>query len=201
MEFPIQPDVRAAAPREPQPQRELQRNLGAPLHRLLILVMLTLITSFACTVARLTLVVKLNAYWREGVPTLCYGAIAALPYGTLDTATAFLFEAISNAIAVQTYDNYPMLLCHTPNYSLGLSTGVMYSIYASLSAISAFDLFGTTVIQGLCWWRLYAGRCKVYMFRWSLGWSLIVLGLDAVAVYEGSRIGRSTILALSAVIL
>ncbi|KIX08583.1 uncharacterized protein Z518_03239 [Rhinocladiella mackenziei CBS 650.93] len=134
MEFPIPPEVRTAAPREPQPQRELRRNFRSLLNPLLILVILTLITSFTCTVARLALVVKLNAYWNEGVPTLCYGVVAVLPYGTLDTETAFMFEAISNAIAVQTYDNNSM-------------------------------------------------------------------GLDAVAIYEGSRTGRANILALSAVIL
>ena len=204
MESPIAPEARTTAPRGLESERELQRQFNASLHPLLILVVLTLITSVACTVARLALVVDLNTHWHEGVPTLCQGAIAAVPYGSLDITTAFTFEAISNAIAVQTYHDNRMDTCHTPDYSLRFPNSKTHSVYVSLSAISAFDLFGTVVIHGLCWWRLFARCCRLDMFSCCLCWGLIVQGLDGLAVYEaheGNRIRGSGMLVVSAVIL
>jgi hypothetical protein len=203
MEFPIPPEE----PRRPQAQREdeeeeeeLEEEPAAPLNPLFVLVIWTLIISFACTVARLVFLVMEKRYWHTGVPTLCYGAIAAIPYSTLDTETAFTFEAISNAIAMQTYTDVTAE-CLTKNYFISLSDGAKHSIYAYLSAISAFDLFGIFVIQWLCWYALYAKHCKPDVFRCLLAWNLIILSLDAVAIYETSRTESATILALSAVIL
>ena len=67
----VPPQDQTAAPCELRPQREPQRQFGASYHRLLTLVVLTLITGFACTVTRLVLAVRLNRYWHAGVPTLC----------------------------------------------------------------------------------------------------------------------------------
>ena len=203
MEFPIQPEDF----RRPQAQREEfeeeenpEEEPAAPLNPLFILVIWTLIVSLACTVARLVFLVLEKRYWHTGVPTLCYGAIAAIPYGTLDTEIAFTFEAISNAIAMQTYTD-ASTECLTKNYFISLSDGAEHSIYAYLSAISALDLFGIFVIQLLCWYKLYAKVCTLEGFHWFLAWNLIILSLDAVAIYEASRTERATILALSAVIL
>jgi hypothetical protein len=203
MEFPIPPEE----PRRPQAQREdeeeeeeLEEEPAAPLNPLFVLVIWTLIISFACTVARLVFLVMEKRYWHTGVPTLCYGAIAAIPYSTLDTETAFTFEAISNAIAMQTYTDVTAE-CLTKNYFISLSDGAKHSIYAYLSAISAFDLFGIFVIQWWFWHGLYAKDCTRDEFRYLRAWNLIILSLDAVAIYEASRTKRATILALSAVIL
>jgi hypothetical protein len=203
MEFPIPPEE----PRRPQAQREdeeeeeeLEEEPAAPLNPLFVLVIWTLIISFACTVARLVFLVMEKRYWHTGVPTLCYGAIAAIPYSTLDTETAFTFEAISNAIAMQTYTDVTAE-CLTKNYFISLSDGAKHSIYAYLSAISALDLFGIFVIQWWFWHGLYAKDCTRDEFRYLRAWNLIILSLDAVAIYEASRTKRATILALSAVIL
>jgi hypothetical protein len=202
MEFPIPPEEprRPQAQREDEEEEELEEEPAAPLNPLFVLVIWTLIISFACTVARLVFLVMEKRYWHTGVPTLCYGAIAAIPYSTLDTETAFTFEAISNAIAMQTYTDVTAE-CLTKNYFISLSDGAKHSIYAYLSAISAFDLFGIFVIQWLCWYALYAKHCKPDVFRCLLAWNLIILSLDAVAIYETSRTESATILALSAVIL
>jgi hypothetical protein len=157
--------------------------------------------NFSCTVARLALVGKLATHGKDRIPTLCYGTIAALPYRKLDADTAFTFESISNALAVQMYDNNLAQACSTPDYSPDLSNRLQHSTYASLSAISALDLSGTVVIQGLCWWRLFIRTCKLTIFRCSLGWSLIMLALDAVAIYEATRTGDASIVALSALVL
>lgn len=202
MEFPIPPEEprRPQAQREDKEEEELEEEPTAPLNPLFILVIWTLIVSFACTVARLVFLVMEKRYWHTGVPTLCYGAIAAIPYSTLDTETAFTFEAISNAIAMETYTD-ATTECLSKNYFVSLSDGAKHSIYAYLSAISAFDLFGIFVIQWFCWYALYAKRCKPDVFRCLLAWNLIILSLDSVAIYEASRTERATILALSVVIL
>ena len=202
MEYPIPPAARTEAPPRPQqPLMERPRDFSALSHRLPILVILTLTMNFSCTVARLAIVGKLNRYWNMGVPALCNGAVTALPYGTLDADTAFLFEAVSNAVAVQTYGNNALNGCHSRDYSLGLSNQVMYSTFASLSGIGALDLIGTIVVQGFCWSKLFASRCKVYIFQGALGCGLILLALDVAAIYQASRTGRSQVVGLSVVTL
>lgn len=86
MEFPIPPDVRTTAPREPQSQRELQRNLGARLHLLLILVMLTSLTSSGCAFARLILILMFNL---DGISKLFLAFISLL-----DLGGGFVIQAI-----------------------------------------------------------------------------------------------------------
>ena len=202
MEFPIQPEDlrRPQAQREDEEEENHEEEPAAPLNPLFKRVIATLIVSFGCTVARLVFLVLEKRYWDTGVPTLCYGAIAAIPYSTLDTETAFTFEAISNAIAMQTY-TVATTECLTKNYFISLSDGAKHSIYAYLSAISALDLFGIFVIQWWFWHGLYAKDCTRDEFRYLRAWNLIILSLDAVAIYEASRTKRATILALSAVIL
>ena len=202
MEFPIQPEEfrRPQAQHEDEEEENLEEEPAGPLNPLFILVIWTLIVSFACTIARLVFLILEKRYWHTGIPTLCYGAIAAVPYSTLDTETAFTFEAISNAIAMQTYTD-ATTECFTKNYFISLSEGAKHSIFAYLSAISALDLFGIFVIQSLCWHALYAKYCKPDVFRCLLAWNLIILSLDAVAIYEASRTKTATIFALSAVIL
>ena len=201
MEFPIQPEDfrRPRAQREDEEENH-EEEPATPLNPLFKHVIATLIISFGCTVARLVFLVLEKRYWDTGVPTLCYGAIAAIPYSTLDTETAFTFEAISNAIAMQTY-TVATTECLTKNYFISLSDGAKHSIYAYLSAISALDLFGIFVIQSLCWCALYVEYCTRDVFRYFRAWNLIILSLDAVAIYEASRTERATILALSVVIL
>ncbi|OQV05369.1 hypothetical protein CLAIMM_10125 [Cladophialophora immunda] len=133
MEHPVRPDERRARPREPElepepepepvPEADPRELFAVFFHPLLGSVALTLILSFACTVARLLLVTQLHKFWARGLPTLCSGAIVSIPYGSLDVETAFTFEAISNALATQIYGNDNM--CRTTNYSLGLSKGLM----------------------------------------------------------------------------
>jgi hypothetical protein len=199
MECPIPPEAGRGEPPQPQSQRVLQYDFRALLTSLPILVVSTSITSFSFTASKLALVVKKKASWDGGVPTLCDGLVAMLPYGQLDTDTAFIFQAISNAMAVRVYGNDNEGVCHTTNFSLGLPKKAMRSIYTSLIAISAFDLIGVVLIHGICWYALFTEGCKVRTFWCCLAWSFIVLALDGLAVYESNRSGSDSIVALSVI--
>jgi hypothetical protein len=202
-------DERRARPREPEvepepePKAETETDPRALFavffHPLLGSVALILILSFACTVARLVLVAQLHEFWARGLPTLCSGAIASIPYGSLDVETAFTFEAISNALATQIYDNDDM--CRTTNYSLGLSEGLMASTHAYLIATGVLDMVGTDLVLGFLWWSLFLDGRKLHSFRCALAWLVVALGLDATAIYYSSRVRRPAILGLSVVIM
>ncbi|KAK5316456.1 hypothetical protein LTR93_009257 [Exophiala xenobiotica] len=207
MEHPVRPDERRARPREPElepepgpePEADPRKLSAVFFHPLLGSVALILILSFTCTVARLVLVIQLHKFWARGLPTLCSGAITSIPYGSLDVETAFTFEAISNALATQIDDNDNM--CHTPNYSLGLSKGLMASINACLIAVGVFDMIGTDLVLGRLWWSLFLDGRKLRSFRCALAWVVVALGLDATAIYYSSRTERPAILGLSVVII
>ena len=201
MEFPNPPETlhRRQAQRYTE-EEEPEEEPADPLSPLFVLVMWTLIVSFACTVVRIVFLVMEKKYWHTGLPTLCSGAIAGIPYSKLDTETAFTFEAISNAIAMQIH-TVATTDCFTKNFFISLSDGAKHQIYVYLSVVSAFDLLGIVVIQWLCWYALYAKSCSPRVFHRLFAWNLVILSVDAVAIYEARRTERAAVLAPSVVIL
>jgi hypothetical protein len=202
MEFPIQPGERRQARHavEPQPEEDDKNILDILSHPVLVVVLVTLNVIFACSIARLALVGQLNTFWEKGVPTLCSGVIATLPYESLGTSTAFIFESISNALAIQSYNVSSEDVCHTTDYSLDLSNHMMHSAYAYLTAVGILNILLAIPIQGYKWWTLFAKGSKLYSFRWSLVPSFIIVSLDTGAIYEAKVTKSSRILGLSIVI-